>query len=90
MTDNTRWIVLAILGAVFAALVQITSKPALGKLDSVTVNVLRVPVMLAFFFGILAYETWVQRSRELVGTLDRDTKKAIAWSLVSGDRKSVV
>lgn len=84
MTDNTRWIVLAILGAVFAALVQVTSKPALEELDSATVNLLRVPVMLLFFGGIILWEAFISRSRELVGSFDTGVKSAVAWALVSG------
>lgn len=89
MTENTRWILFAIIGAIFAALVQITSKPALDKLDSASVNLLRVPVMLIFFFAVIAYETWIAKTRQFVGTIDAPVRKAAAWAMLSGVATSI-
>ncbi len=86
MTDNTRWIVYALLGAVFAALVQITSKKAFNvtKIDSATVNLIRVAVAMAFFSVVIGYETWIEKSRQLVGVIDRPMKVAVGWVVASG------
>ena len=86
MTDNTRWIFYALLGALFAALVQITSKKAFNtvKIDTATVNLIRIIVAMFFFAVVIGYETWIEKSRQLVGTIDRPMKIAIAWVLASG------
>lgn len=86
MTDNTRWIVYALLGALFAALVQITSKKAfnVSKIDTATVNLIRIGVAMAFFAAVIGYETWVEKSRQLVGVVDRPMRIALAWVVASG------
>lgn len=72
MTDNTKWIALALLGALFAAVVQITSKAALNyKLfDAATLNLLRACVMAVAFATLLGTE---------LATHQRDTS-SLAWS----------
>jgi transporter family protein len=86
MTDNTRWIVYALLGAFFAAVVQITSKKAFKavEIDSATVNLIRAFVMSCFFAIVIGYEVWIAKARELVGTIDRPMKIALAWVFGSG------
>lgn len=86
MTDNTRWIVYALLGALFAAIVQVTSKKAFNitKIDTATVNLIRIVVAMVFFAAVIGYETWVEKSRQLVGTIDRPMKIALAWVFASG------
>lgn len=56
MPDATRWIIYAVLGAFFAAVVQVTSKPPVDQLGSTAVNLTRAVVMTLFFVGVLAYE----------------------------------
>lgn len=58
MTDNTKWIALALLGAVFAAVVQITSKAALNykQFDPATLNWMRAIVMAVAFSLLLGTE----------------------------------
>lgn len=58
MTDNTKWIALALLGALFAAIVQVTSKAALNAkiFDAATLNLLRAAVMVAAFATLIGYE----------------------------------
>jgi bacterial/archaeal transporter family protein len=87
MTDNTRWIAYALLGAFFAAVVQITSKFAFKKnpdLDTATVNLIRAFVMSGFFAIVISYEVLVAQTRQWLGATDRSAKVAIAWVLGSG------
>jgi len=66
-------IVYPLLGAFFAAVVQITSKKAFKavEIDSATVNLIRAGVMSCFFAVVIGYEVWIAKARELVGTIDR-------------------
>lgn len=86
MPDNSRWIVYALLGALFAALVQLTTKKAFSitQIESATVNLIRAAIMTAFFAVVIGYEAWISRTRELVGTIDRPMKVALAWIVGSG------
>ena len=46
MTDDSRWIIYALLGALFAAFTNVLSKPALADLDVAVANSIRAAVML--------------------------------------------
>lgn len=55
--ENNRWIIPALLGALFAAVVQITSKMALdGKVDPSVLSLIRGIVITGMFIGIISYE----------------------------------
>lgn len=86
MTDNSRWIVYALLGALFAALVQITTKKALkvSEMDTATINVIRAVIMSLFFTAVIAYEVWISKARELVGAIDSSKRVALVWVFGSG------
>lgn len=87
MTDNTRWILFAILGAVFAAVVQITTKMANNKspdMDTATINMIRAIVMTIFFAIVISYEVLWARTREWVGNIDGSTRVALLWVFGSG------
>lgn len=85
--QSSRWILYALLGAMFAAVVQITTKFAFKSkpdLDTATINLIRAGMMSAFFAVIIGYEVWVEKSRQLIGTIDRPMKVALAWAIGSG------
>lgn len=64
MPDHYKWVVYAVLGAFFAAVVQLASKPAVDRIDTSLVNLLRVAVMAAMFAGVIAWErTWAGLAR---------------------------
>lgn len=52
---SSAWILYAVLGAMFAAVVEVTSKPALKALGEPAVNFLRAAVMVLFFAGLIAF-----------------------------------
>jgi transporter family protein len=90
MTDNTRWIVLALLGALFAAIVQVTSKAALNAkiFDAATLNLIRAGVMLLSFAILIGYE--LARGQRAVDTMMAQpignwaTQRAYGIALLSG------
>lgn len=62
MPSSNVWILYAVLGALFAAVVQVTSKPAVDRLGGNPVNLIRAVVMVVFFVGVVAVEAFL-RSR---------------------------
>ena len=90
MADNTKWIALALLGAFFAAIVQVTSKAALNAkvFDAATLNLLRASVMVAAFVGVIGYELYT--GHRAATTLLAEpisswtTQRALAIALCSG------
>ena len=46
MPDDYRWLVYALLGALFAAVTNVLSKPALDSLDVAVANSIRAAIML--------------------------------------------
>ena len=56
MTEGTKWVWYAILGALFAAVVQLVSKPAVDRMDVSAVNLIRGAVTFAVFVGIVTWE----------------------------------
>ena len=46
LPEQTRWIVYAVLGALFAAVTNVLSKPALDKMEVTAANAVRAAVML--------------------------------------------
>ena len=74
------WIVYAILGAMFAAVVQVLSKPAVDRLGGNPVNLLRAVVLVLFFAGVVAVEAYLRvrgstpdsdATRPATGAIDR-------------------
>ena len=59
MVDNWKWILPALLGAIFAAVVQVTSKSVLNakQLDAATLNLIRALVMAATFAAVVTFGT---------------------------------
>lgn len=49
------WIVYALLGALFAGVVQVMSKPAGDRIGPNPINFIRAVVMFLFFAGVLVY-----------------------------------
>ena len=90
MTDNTKWITLALLGALFAAVVQVTSKAALNAkiFDAATLNFIRAIVMSLAFAGVLGVELHAGRrdaSTLLAAPLTEwRTGRALGIALLSG------
>ena len=56
MSEDSRWILYALLGALFAAVTNVLSKPALEDLDVAVANAVRAGIML----GVLATVATVQ------------------------------
>ena len=90
MADNTKWITLALLGAFFAAIVQITSKAALNAkvFDAATLNLIRAVVMVFAFVGILTFEL-ARGNRDPASLLSSPinewtTQRALGIALLSG------
>lgn len=74
MTDDKKWVVYALLGAFFAAVTNVLSKPALAHLDVTVANTARVIVMLVV---LLAATTLTNAWRTLPGT------STSTWVLIS-------
>ena len=55
MSDTLRWVVFAVLGAFFAAVVQLTTKPALEKLEVASANLIRAAVMILVFIAAVVW-----------------------------------
>lgn len=92
MPDNTKWIGLALLGALFAAIVQVTSKAALNakQFDPATLNLIRAVVMTIAFVTLVGYGHFAGDSRDAGTTLttsklgDPAMLKAIGIGVLSG------
>lgn len=90
MSDNMRWIVLALLGALFAAVVQVSSKAALNAkvFDAATLNLMRAIVMVVAFVGVIGFEVFLgRRGMDTVfsGSLaEWPTQRAVLLALFSG------
>ena len=56
MTDSTKWIWYAVAGALFAAIVQLVSKPAVDRMDVSAVNLIRGSVTVVVFIAIITWE----------------------------------
>ena len=90
MSDNVKWIVPALLGALFAAVVQVTSKAVLNAklIDAAALNLIRAVVMAATFAVVVAYGT-AAAQRDGTGltwakTTDPAMLKSLAIALFSG------
>lgn len=87
MTEGTRWILFAVLGAIFAAVVQITSKLAFkanDKLDPDTVNVIRSGITTAFLIAVILYDFSSRQARSWINLSERSGQVAMAWVVASG------
>lgn len=56
MTESSKWVWYAILGALFAAIVQLVSKPAVDRMDVSAVNLIRGMMTVLVFVAILTWE----------------------------------
>ena len=54
-TNSNLWILYALLGALFAGVVQVMSKPAGDKIGANPVSLIRTVVMLVFFMIVVAW-----------------------------------
>ena len=52
VTEHSRWIIFALLGAFFAAASNVLSKPALDRMDVSVANAIRAGVLLAVLVGV--------------------------------------
>lgn len=78
-TMGVSWIVLAILSAVFAALVAIFGKVGLEKLDSTTATAVRAVVMAIFLIGVVAIQGKFGKVHEIIAN-----HKALYYIILSG------
>ena len=64
MPERYKWIVFAVLGALFASLVQLLSKPALERMETSAVNMVRAVVVVVVFAVALSWERgWGEMSK---------------------------
>lgn len=59
---SNLWILYALLGAVFAGVVQVMSKPAGDKLGPNPVNLIRACVMVLFFIGVVSWSHFAPKA----------------------------
>jgi transporter family protein len=75
MSDNSRWIWFAILGAFFAAVTQVASKPASDRLGPNVVSLARAIVMTTLFVLVVWYESRNPGSTGGGATVDGSAQK---------------
>jgi transporter family protein len=78
MGENSRWIWFALLGAFFAAVTQVLSKPASDRLGPNVVSLVRAVVMTVLFVAVVWYEWRNPGSTGGGATVDGSAPKPLA------------
>ena len=77
VTEQSRWIIFALLGAFFAAASNVLSKPALDQMDVTVANAVRAAVLFAVLVGVTtATRDW--------GSLSKTPRSALVLITLAG------